>query len=363
MKDTVARNWDSFLGRDPLAVDQVQAAASLGGKRILVTGAGGWIGSALAGSIAGFAPEHLVLLEAGERNLYELEMAMQELPHPVRRTALLGSVTDAHLLADTFALYRPQIIYHTAAFKHVPLIEQNPFAAIENNVGGTSCLVEAAVAHRAEQLILLSTDKAADPVSMMGASKRIAELLLLARSSGPTRMKALRLGNVLGSGGSVLPLFEQQLQSGRPVTVTDPQIRRYFLTTEDAVALLLRVSSDRVSEGLTVPELGQPRTVESLARYLTGDPPARIVYTQLRPGDKMCEALLSTRESYVDERPKLLRAVNSPCIPAAELNQIVRQLLQACRDRSLSQLLEAVFRAVPEYQPSALILNGASTLA
>jgi FlaA1/EpsC-like NDP-sugar epimerase len=228
-------------------------------------------------------------------------------------------------------------------------------------VGGTRRLVEAAIEHRAEQVILLSTDKAVGPVSMMGASKRIAELLLLARLSGTTRMKILRLGNVLGSGGSVLPLFEQQLLSGRPLTVSHPEVRRYFLTTEDAVALLLRVSCDRVLEGVVVPELGRPHTVESLARHLIGDRPAKIVFTQLRPGDKMCEALLSSREAYVDNHPSLLRAVNSPHIRAAELDEIVVQLQQACQDRSVSRLLEAVLRAVPDYQPSALILHAAQT--
>jgi FlaA1/EpsC-like NDP-sugar epimerase len=343
--------WESFLGRGPLTIDQAEATASLGGKRILITGAGGWIGSALAGSIASFAPEHLVLLESSERNLYELDRAMQ-----VGHTALLGSVTDSSLLAEIFARYRPQIVYHTAAFKHVPLMEQNPFAAVENNVAGTSRVVDAAVKHRAEQLILLSTDKAADPVSVMGASKRIAELLLLARLSGTTRMKILRLGNVLGSGGSVLPLFERQLLSGGPVTVTHPEVRRYFLTTEDAVALLLHVSCGRVQEGVVVPELGRPRTVESLARHLIGDRAVPIVFTQLRPGDKMCEALLSSKEFYVDEHPGLLKAINSPRLPAAEVDEIVTQLQQACQDRCLARLLEAVLRAVPEYQPSTLLL-------
>lgn len=159
--------WESFLQREQLTIDQAQATASLSGKRILITGAGGWIGSALAAAIASFAPQHLTLLEASERNLYELDMAMQDLRQPTPHTSLLGSVTDSHLLVEVFARYRPQVVFHAAAFKHVPLIERNPFAAVENNVAGTSRLVEAAINHGAEQFILLSTDKAVDPVSMM----------------------------------------------------------------------------------------------------------------------------------------------------------------------------------------------------
>lgn len=286
-------------------------------------------------------------------------MAIEDLPEPGRRTTLLGSVTDSALLADIFQRYRPQIVYHAAAFKHVPLIEQNPFAAVENNVFGTSRLVEAAAKHQAEQFILLSTDKAADPVSMMGASKRIAELILLARRSGATRMKAIRLGNVLGSGGSVLPRFLKQILSGRPVTVTDPQARRYFLSTRDAVALLLLVSSDQVADGIVVPELGEQLSVEALARYVIADKTWPIVFTQLRPGDKMREVLLSSDESHdaPDRSSDLLKAVNSPALGCAELDEVLRQLQQACQERSLSQLLGAVLRAVPAYTPSALIVD------
>ena len=354
---STADEWQSFLQRAPLTIDRDEAMASLGGKRILVTGAGGWIGSALATAIAGLAPQQLVLLEASEQSLYELDMAM---PQPSGHVSLLGSVTDSYLLNEIFVRYQPQIVYHAAAFKHVPLIEQNPFAAVENNVSGTHRLVEAAVHHRAEQFILLSTDKAVEPVSMMGASKRIAELVLLARASRTTRMKILRLGNVLGSGGSVIPLFLQQIRSGRPVTVTHPEVRRYFLSTDEAVALLLLVSSFEGPQGVVVPELGEPLTVESLARHLIKESrqAVPIVFTQLRPGDKMCEALLSSNEDYAaPEDGSRLRSVHSPRVPSAVLDEILRQLQEACQERSLARLLAAVLRAVPEYKPSALILN------
>jgi FlaA1/EpsC-like NDP-sugar epimerase len=358
MKETIEElRWANFLERQPFTIDQSTAAAELAGKTILITGAGGWIGSALAASIASFAPGHLLLLEASERSLYDLEAAMQGRSIP--RTAILGSATNPSLLAEVFTSHKPHIVFHAAAFKHVPLIERNPFAAIENNVIGTSRVLEAAVTHKAEQLVLVSTDKAVDPINMMGASKRIAELLVLAQLPGPTRMKALRLGNVLGSGGSVLPLFEQQLRAARPLTVTNPEVRRYFLTTSDAVALLLRVVCDRSIEGVIVPDLGRPHTIESLARYLIADQQVPIVFTQLRPGDKMCEVLVSKSESFVDEHLDLLRAVNSPSISAAELDAILVELEEACQNRSRSRLLEAVWRAVPEYEPSPLILDAA----
>jgi FlaA1/EpsC-like NDP-sugar epimerase len=352
-QDSATCAWESFLHRPPLVLDRAKAASSLAGTRILVTGAGGWIGSALTQAIAGFAPQHLVLLEASERNLYEIE---QQLPTPIRHTSIVGSVADPDLLADIFDRHSPQVIYHAAAFKHVPLMEQNPFAAIENNTIGTSLLAQAAAAHNAEQLILVSTDKAADPVSMMGASKRIAELILLAERGTTTRMKAVRLGNVFGSEGSIVPLFRQQILSGGPVTVTHPDVRRYFLTTEDAVTLLL-ASSAEMAPGILVPELGEPVPVQAVARHLIAreQSQAAIIFTQLRPGDKLTEALLSACESYVGAAGSLLRSVSSPALPAALLDDVLAQLQQACRSRSLTRLLAAVTRAVPGYRPSALI--------
>ena len=221
----------------PFVLDRARATASLEGKRILVTGAGGSIGSALARSLVAFAPRQLVLLEAAEHSLYEIDAA---LPHELDFVPVLGSVTQPALLKELFARHQPQIVYHAAAYKHVPLMEQNPFAAIENNALGTSVLVEAARAGGVEQFILLSTDKAVDPVSIMGASKRIGELIVLAAGG-----KAVRLGNVLGSEGSIVPLFLKQIASGLPLTVTHASMRRYFLTISDAVTLLLHAASSR----------------------------------------------------------------------------------------------------------------------
>jgi FlaA1/EpsC-like NDP-sugar epimerase len=227
----------------------------------------------------------------------------------------LGSVSHPALLNEIFRRYHPQIVYHAAAYKHVPLMEQNPFAAIENNAIGTSRLVEAAANHRTEQLILLSTDKAADPVSIMGASKRIAELVVLTQRSQGSLMKAVRLGNVLGSEGSIVPLFLKQMSSGLPVTVTHPDVRRYFLTTGDAVTVLLQAAHAETPPGILAPDLAEPMRVEALARHLMAKAHATstIVFTGLRPGDKMCEALLSARESFAINPGEANSGEAAPC--------------------------------------------------
>jgi FlaA1/EpsC-like NDP-sugar epimerase len=351
--------WEGFLRREPMALDHTQTAASLEGKRVMVTGAGGWIGSALTRSIAKFAPRQMVLLEAAERSLYEIDAALRQLPCPTEYAPILGSVSHPGLLNEIFRRYHPQIVYHAAAYKHVPLMEQNPFAAIENNAIGTSRLVEAAANHRTEQLILLSTDKAADPVSIMGASKRIAELVVLTQRSQGSLMKAVRLGNVLGSEGSIVPLFLKQMSSGLPVTVTHPDVRRYFLSTGDAVTVLLQAAHAETPPGILAPDLAEPMRVEALARHLMAKAHATstIVFTGLRPGDKMCEALLSARESFAMNPGEAapLRLVKSPCLAPAMMTEVIGELEQACQERSLDRLLKAVLRAAPEYQPSALM--------
>jgi FlaA1/EpsC-like NDP-sugar epimerase len=356
---TAQCSCESFLNRTPLFLDRAKVVPWLAGKRVLITGAGGWIGSALTRAVTEFKPELIVLLEAAECNLYELELVLRG--SPVTIHYVLGSVSDPILLAETFRRFRPELIYHAAAFKHVPMMEQNPFAAIENNTIGTSLLTRAALNHGTEQLILVSTDKAVEPVSIMGASKRISELILLARAGMGmgTRMKSIRLGNVFGSGGSIVPLFRKQIEAGGPVTVTDPDVRRYFVTREDAVTLLLMAASMGDLQGILVPELGEPLLVRAVAEYLIAeastDRKPAIAFTQLRPGDKMCEALLSSRETYTAPPDFPLRVIDSPGIATQALDEVLDQLQQACRERSLERLIMALMRAVPEYQPSTVI--------
>src|SRR6202012_5017431 len=262
-------------------------------------------------------------------NLYEIDTALRQVPYPIQHVPVVGSVSHPVLLAEIFDRYHPQIVYHAAAFKHVPLMEQNPFAAIENNAIGTSRLGKTAQNHRTEQFILLATDKAADPISIMGASKRIAELVVLAHHSEGSLMKAVRLGNVLGSGGSIVPLFLKQMFSGLPVTVTHPDARRYFLTTADAVTLLLQAAHAGTAPGILAPDLAEPLRVEALARHLMAKLHATstVIFTGLRPGDKMCETLLSTRESFAMNPGEAgpWHPVKSPCLAPAMMDDVIEQ--------------------------------------
>ena len=245
-------------------------------------------------------------------------------------------------------------------------MESNPIAVVANNALGTQVLVEAAGRHNCEQMIMVSTDKAVDPLSLMGASKRIAELLVLTRQTSSVRSKSVRLGNVLGSSGSVVPLFLRQIARGGPVTVSHPEARRYFMTIAETVDSLLCAQSPNCPEGLLVPQLGAPIRVLDLAKYLiaqthpylNGSVPEHeipIVFTALRPGDKMEESLISTRETYTGKSFGPLRAVKSPTYEPNELATGIRNLRQAVQRRDLRFLLETVHNMVPEYQPSSLL--------
>ncbi|HWZ52257.1 MAG TPA: polysaccharide biosynthesis protein [Granulicella sp.] len=357
--------WHQLTGLTPGALRPVRA--HLSGKRILLTGAGGFIGSALAGAIARSQPESLILLDSSEHSLYQID---RDLSHSgVACAAILGSVSDRALLNDLFHHHRPQIVIHAAACKHVPLMEQNPFAAIANNALGTWALARTAALHPlhpAEQLLLVSTDKAVDPHSLMGASKRIAELILLALSGNhslatrpATQRTAVRLGNVLGSHGSVVPLFLDQIAQGGPLTVTHPEARRYFLTLEQSVEALLDAleapSPDPAS--ILVPELAPPIRILDLARHLIAQQASatEIAFTGLRPGDKLEESLIATRERWLPRVTANLRAIASPAPTANALEAAMHALDQTLQQRDLDAMLRTVLELVPEYTPSALL--------
>ncbi|HEX5235873.1 MAG TPA: polysaccharide biosynthesis protein [Silvibacterium sp.] len=323
-------------------------------KRILITGAGGSIGSALARALTAHHPAQILLLDASEQALYQID---RELAAPHK--SILINICDAPALDEVFAQHRPQLVFHAAAFKHVPLMELHPFAAIQNNSLGTFALTQTAVAHRAEQLILVSTDKAADPASIMGASKRIAELTALALHTSTTKIKAVRLGNVYASQGSAVPLFQQQIAQGEPVTVTHPNATRYFLTMDQAAALLLSSLSEEFPNSILVPDLQKPIRIHEIAEFLIhqSGSTSQIVYTGLRPGEKLHERLLSASESFCDSTPAPLRAIQSQSISPAAAIHVIELLQKAIRERNLDSLLRAITGVIPAYKPSAALLT------
>lgn len=361
-------DWSTLLQPPAIPVDPAALAAPFAGKRILITGAAGSIGSALAAAIALFQPQNLILLDSAEHGLYELQNNLASLPASPPYSLIPGSVCHSALLHEVLSVHRPHIVYHAAAYKHVPLMEHHPLAALHTNALGTLTLAQACLQANVQQLVMLSTDKAVAPSSIMGASKRIAELVLLALGGGPVHMKALRLGNVLGSRGSVVPRFQAQIANGGPVTVTDPQIRRYFLSLRESVELLLSLAQARYTHGIYIPHIGEPIRILDLAHFLiqqtapgAGIP---ITFTGLRPGDKMREELLAPgecMEALAGNAPASpLHQVQSPH-PAEEtvLNALHR--LQLCiQHRNPHDALHTVQQLIPQYHPSNLVRRHAA---
>jgi FlaA1/EpsC-like NDP-sugar epimerase len=325
---------------------------------VLITGAAGSIGSALTAAAHASAPASLLLLDSSENGLYELDRTLRGVASQTH-IPIVASVTDRALLERLFTRHRPQVVLHAAACKHVPLMEANPLAAILNNALGSLALAQTAASSGAEALVLVSTDKAVDPVSIMGASKRIAELALLALAPrATTRMAAVRLGNVAGSQGSVLPLFLEQLAQHAPLTVTHPDAHRYFMTIGDAVHAILAALAWEQSPALLAPELGQPRRIADLARYLLGPetPAGSIVFTGLRQGDKMIESLVAQDERWSAVSPgSPLRAIDSPAPLLQVLETAAAALSAAVEAGDLGRLLEAVHLLVPTYEPGSAL--------
>jgi FlaA1/EpsC-like NDP-sugar epimerase len=348
--------WTKFAGDLCRVPSSLPLRDYVSGKTLLITGAGGSIGSALARFATTCNVEAIILLDSNEHNLDAFEKSFK-LSSKVARVPVLGSICDSVLLSELFALYHPQIVIHAAACKHVPLMELNPIAAASTNVLGTYALLQAASAYGAAQFVMVSTDKAVLPISIMGATKRLAELLLLTHPEKALQRKAVRLGNVLGSSGSVGPLFLKQIAEGGPVTVTHSDARRFFLTLNDAVTLLMTALSAEYETGILIPDLGPARTVEELARYLIAvtareQEGIEIVFTGLRPGDKVEELLASPYEGCSVQGSDLFSIVQPEGLATASLYAVLEQIKTSVRERDLRLLLESICTAVPEYRPS-----------
>jgi len=333
----------------------------ISGKTILLTGAGGSIGSALAKTIIPLEPRRLILLDSSERNLNEIDLDLATTVDRRLYASVLGDICDASLLSEIFRRYRPEVVYHAAAFKHVPLMETNPLAVVRNNALGTHNLARTSGAEGAAVLVMVSTDKAVSPISIMGASKRIAELALLRWNNSTTHMSAVRLGNVLASQGSVLPRFVHQISRGGPVTVTHPDVSRYFLTIDEAVELILVASGLEEGGGIFVPQLGTPVKILDMALQLISDVRSKsgkdipVAFTGLRPGDKLSEEFISRNESVEPTTDARLFRIRTENIPANRFDILLEELSRSVDQRCLPSMMETLCTIIPEYRPTELL--------
>ncbi len=349
---------EDLLGRAQTAVDRASIAELVAGRRILVTGAGGTIGGELCRQIAALGPAHLTLLELSEVALYEIEIEMRR-DHPgLSCRALLRDVRDRRRLDRALAQERPDIVFHAAALKHVPLAEANPNETILTNVAGTMNVADACGAAGVATMVLISTDKAVNPSSVMGATKRVAELYVqaLGRAGSTTRYATVRFGNVLGSTGSVVPLFQKQLAAGGPLTVTHPEMTRWMMTVREAVELVLQASALKGASGdLFVLDMGDPVRIEDLARQmirlagLVPDEDIAIVFTGMRPGEKMHEELVYDDETLAPTEREGINVATGRPAAFDDLRQRLATLTAQAADGEADESVAQLARIVPEF--------------
>ncbi|MFN4242864.1 MAG: UDP-N-acetylglucosamine 4,6-dehydratase family protein [Tepidisphaerales bacterium] len=353
---------NDLLGRRPVNLTTPELQRFLAGKRVMVTGAGGSIGSEICRQTARFAPETLVLVERAEGLLFEIDRELRQRWLGVDVVPRLVDITDAKRLSRVMAETRPQVIFHCAAHKHVPLMELNPGEAVKNNVLGTQLLAEAAVHHGAAAMVMVSTDKAVNPTSVMGASKRCAEQLIQHyhdRFGDRTRFVAVRFGNVLGSSGSVVPIFQRQIAQGGPVTVTHPDMRRYFMTIPEASQLVMQAGAIGRGGEVFVLDMGEPVRILDLARALVRRSGLRegkdieIVFTGVRPGEKLFEELNLPTELVAETSHPRIRVWKLPPVEPETATAMLHDL-RAVADGSRTEVIDALRRWVPEYTPDDL---------
>lgn len=350
---------EDLLRREPVKLDVASIASYLQDRVVMVTGAGGSIGSEIVRQVARFAPKQVLLVGKGENSLFLLEEELKDRFPSLFYKVLVADVRDRERMDYLFRTYQPEVVFHAAAHKHVPMMEANPDEAVFNNVVGTRNVVQLCLDYGVERLVNISTDKAVNPISVMGASKRVAEMVVAwgaSRAGVQQHLVSVRFGNVLGSRGSVVPIFMEQIRNRKPVTVTHPEVKRYFMTIPEAAQLVLQAEGLGGKGTVYVLDMGEPIRIVDLAQdliRLAGLEPERdipIIFTGLRPGEKLFEELLTAEDGVVDSpHPKIFVArING--VPE-DFEDLLEDLLQAARSRDGARIREAFRRLVPTYKP------------
>ena len=351
-------NIEDLLRRDPIHLDLAKITSYIAGKTVLITGAGGSIGSEISRQVSRVGAKEIILLGRGENSIYEIYQELKiKFPDQVYRT-VIANITDKQRMTEVFAKYKPQVVFHAAAHKHVPLMEIQPAEAVRNNVFGTKNVAELADAYHSEIFVLISTDKAVNPTSVMGATKRCAELVLQEiNQHSETKYVTVRFGNVLGSRGSVVPLFEKQIAAGGPVTITHPEMTRFFMTIPEAVQLVLQAGSQAEGGEVFLFDMGKPVKIRDMAcdliqlHGLKPNQDIKLVYTGLRPGEKLYEELLTSEEGTASTKhEKIFKAKINP-LDTAELK---RDLDILANNRDTMTILQTIKRMIPTYKSKQL---------
>ena len=347
--------FDDLLRRKPVNLDIGSIARIVKGKTVLVTGAGGSIGSELCRQLSRFAPARIVLLGRGENRIYHVERELREMTDLVKFVPRIANITDEPRMEEIFESLRPDLVFHAAAHKHVPLVESNVGESIINNVKGSKIVADLAHKYNVERFVLVSTDKAVNPTSMMGATKQMAERYCQSLASfSKTKFISTRFGNVLGSAGSVVPLFQEQIRKGGPVTVTDPRMTRYFMTIPEATQLVVQAASMGEGGEIFVLEMGEPVRIVDLAKdliRLAGHPQGSIdiVFSGVRPGEKLFEELYYENEQSTPTKHDQILSSHSRTFPAKEVASQVDRLINAAYKphETIRSLMKEI---VPEYR-------------
>ncbi len=350
---------EDLLAREPITIDMTGIRESIAGKTVLVTGGGGSIGGELCRQIAAYDPKCLIIFDIYENNAYAIQQELIRLYPKLSLVVLIGSVRDGDRLDGVFNQYRPQLVFHAAAHKHVPLMEDSPHEAIKNNVFGTYNVARACDKFGIERMLLISTDKAVNPTNVMGASKRMCEMIVqMMNNHSKTDYVAVRFGNVLGSNGSVVPLFKKQIEAGGPVTVTDKNVIRYFMTIPEAVSLILEAGTFARGGEIFVLDMGEPVKIDDMARQMISlsgyvpDVDIKIEYTGLRPGEKLYEELLMAEEG-IQKTPNNAIYIGKPLhFDEREFCENLKKLELLCQDEDCDIRMQ-IKEALPSYQGDA----------